>query len=204
LNYLPTYPLTYPPTYLPPSLPISPTYLSPLLTSPPCSPQLTRPSPGGGLWQPDATQLSALRREINRKPHKLKRVLGRAGIRGTFLGGVSDDEDKVVAAFVAARNNASTALKRNPKVCLCVCVCVCWFFLLSLGACAGARHCCGAFLAWSLSGRGLGVWRGELVGRWFYFLLLAACSAVFFFFGGPRGTRFAGRSCTGTLGTSTI
>jgi hypothetical protein len=72
---------------------------------------------GGGLWQPDAAQLSALRREIDRKPHKLKRVLGRQGIRKTFLGGVGEDEERVVEAFVGSRNNASTALKRNPKVC---------------------------------------------------------------------------------------
>ena len=62
-----------------------------------------------------------MRRAIDGKPHKLKRVLGREGIRKTFLGGVGegageDRDDKVVEAFVRARNNASTALKRNPKV----------------------------------------------------------------------------------------
>jgi hypothetical protein len=71
---------------------------------------------GGGLWQPDAQQLSTLRREIDRKPHKIKRVLADEGIRRTFLGGVGEGDTKVVKAFVSLPTNQSNALKRNPKV----------------------------------------------------------------------------------------
>lgn len=62
--------------------------------------------------------MEALRRDIARKPHKIKRVLTDAGIRGAFLGGVADDEVKAVKAFVNQPSNQSTALKRHPKVSL--------------------------------------------------------------------------------------
>lgn len=68
---------------------------------------------GGGLWMPDAGQLSKLRRHIDRKPHKLKAVLMQEGIRKSFLNGVAKDEKKVVKAFAAA--NKSNALKKKPK-----------------------------------------------------------------------------------------
>lgn len=56
---------------------------------------------GGGFWQPDATTLAKLRRDIDRKPHKFKAVLTDAGIREAFLGGVKDDEKKAVKAFTS-------------------------------------------------------------------------------------------------------
>lgn len=71
---------------------------------------------GGGLWQPEAAALAKLRRNIDRKPHKIKRVLADAGIRQAFLGNVADDEKKAVKAFVNLTTNQSSALKRNPKV----------------------------------------------------------------------------------------
>lgn len=65
---------------------------------------------------PEAQALSALRRDIDRKPHKVKRVLTDAGIRKAFLGGVSNDERKSIKAFTTQSSNASNALKKHPKV----------------------------------------------------------------------------------------
>ncbi|KAJ4381239.1 hypothetical protein N0V86_003588 [Didymella sp. IMI 355093] len=70
---------------------------------------------GGGLWQPDAELLRKLRREIDRRSTRIKQVLTNEPIRKAFLGGVPDDEKKVVKAFVGLTSNASTALKRHPK-----------------------------------------------------------------------------------------
>ncbi|KAG9185852.1 hypothetical protein G6011_07183 [Alternaria panax] len=70
---------------------------------------------GGGFWQPDATTLAKLRRDIDRKPQKIKAILTDPGIRGAFLGGVKDDEKKAVKAFTNLSMNQSNALKRNPK-----------------------------------------------------------------------------------------
>ena len=68
---------------------------------------------GGGLWMPDAQALAKLRRDIDRKPHKLKNALLDAGIRKEFLGGIGSDEKRVVKAF--ARHNAESALKTKPR-----------------------------------------------------------------------------------------
>ncbi|RMZ74345.1 glycoside hydrolase family 92 [Pyrenophora seminiperda CCB06] len=70
---------------------------------------------GGGFWQPDAPALAKLRRDIDRKPHKIKAVLRNAGIRKHFLGGAADDDKKAVKAFTSLPMNQSNALKRNPK-----------------------------------------------------------------------------------------
>ncbi|KAF2190490.1 hypothetical protein K469DRAFT_559809 [Zopfia rhizophila CBS 207.26] len=70
---------------------------------------------GGGLWQPEASALSKLRRDIDRKPHKIKRVLADARIRKAFLGGVPNDEKKAVRAFTNQSGNRETALKKHPK-----------------------------------------------------------------------------------------
>ncbi|KAI9725775.1 MAG: hypothetical protein M1828_002658 [Chrysothrix sp. TS-e1954] len=69
---------------------------------------------GGGLWMPEARPLAALRRNIDRKPTKIKAVLKDAGIRKDFFGGTPADDKKVVKAFAA--QNASNALKSKPKV----------------------------------------------------------------------------------------
>lgn len=69
---------------------------------------------GGGLWMPEAQALAAMRRDIDRKPHKIKRVLTDAGLRKHFFGGVADDERQGVKAFV--EQNAENALKTRPKV----------------------------------------------------------------------------------------
>lgn len=76
---------------------------------------------GGGYWQPDAASLGKLRRDVDRKPHKIKAILTNEGIRKAFLGGVQDDTKKAVTAFISLPGNQSTALKRNPKVSLAVC-----------------------------------------------------------------------------------
>lgn len=65
---------------------------------------------------PEAGALSALRQDIDRKPHKIKRVLTDAGIRKSFFGGIADDEKKAVKAFINQSSNRSNALKKHPKV----------------------------------------------------------------------------------------
>jgi hypothetical protein len=57
-----------------------------------------------------------LRREFDRKPHKIKQILKDEQIRKAFLGGAPNDDKKVVKAFIGLTSNASTALKRHPKV----------------------------------------------------------------------------------------
>lgn len=57
-----------------------------------------------------------MRRDIDRKPHKIKRVLTDARIRKAFFGGVAENEKKAVQAFVG--QNAENALKTKPKVSL--------------------------------------------------------------------------------------
>lgn len=71
--------------------------------------------PGAGLWHPDARPLALLRRAVDGKPHKLKRVLAEPGLRKEFFGGIPKDEKKVVKAFI--RHNEENMLKKKPKVC---------------------------------------------------------------------------------------
>ena len=68
------------------------------------------------MWQPEAQPLSLLRRDIDRKPHKIKRVLIDERLRKAFFGGIDADEKKAVKAFANQSSNRSTALKRHPKV----------------------------------------------------------------------------------------
>lgn len=63
---------------------------------------------------PEAQALATLRRDIDRRPHKIKRVLVDAGLRKHFFGGIADDERKAVKAFIG--QNAENALKTKPKV----------------------------------------------------------------------------------------
>ena len=70
----------------------------------------------GGLWMPEAAALSALRRNIDKKPHQIKSVLSSSGIRKEFLGGVAKDEAKLVKRFVSEHED--TSLKTRPKVSL--------------------------------------------------------------------------------------
>ncbi|KAL8737931.1 MAG: hypothetical protein Q9190_008063 [Brigantiaea leucoxantha] len=68
---------------------------------------------GGGLWHPEAQPLNLLRRNVDRKSHKLKAILMEPAMRKEFLGNVGKDERKAVKAFVA--QNQENALKTKPK-----------------------------------------------------------------------------------------
>lgn len=68
---------------------------------------------GGGLWHPEAGPLARVRNNISRKPSKIRRVLTQPGIRKDFLNGISDDEEKAVAAFI--EKNQDGMLKTKPK-----------------------------------------------------------------------------------------
>ncbi|KAH7075609.1 hypothetical protein BKA63DRAFT_533264 [Paraphoma chrysanthemicola] len=70
---------------------------------------------GGGLWQPEASALAKLRRDIDRKPHRIKKILTNAGIRKEFLGSIPDNEKRAVRTFASLKMNQETALKRHPK-----------------------------------------------------------------------------------------
>lgn len=73
---------------------------------------------GAGMWHPEAAPVAAMRRDFDRKSHKLKEVLMGAELRKEFLGGVSKEEGKVVAKFVGM--NGEGALKTKPKVRWCI------------------------------------------------------------------------------------
>ena len=77
-------------------------------------PTLTWYHIAGGLWQPEAAALAKIRREIDRRPERLKAVLAQQAFRNQFLDKVSNDEKKAVAKFVA--HNQESALKTKPKV----------------------------------------------------------------------------------------
>lgn len=63
---------------------------------------------------PEAPLLSKLRRNIDRHPQGLKRILVEAGLRREFLKGVANNEAKAVKAF--CDHNSESALKTKPKV----------------------------------------------------------------------------------------
>jgi hypothetical protein len=63
---------------------------------------------------PEAAPLALLRTNIDRSPHRIKRVLTDPGIRKEMLGGVPNDEKKAIKAFVS--QNGENALKTKPKV----------------------------------------------------------------------------------------
>ncbi|WPG97720.1 Hypothetical protein R9X50_00050100 [Acrodontium crateriforme] len=67
---------------------------------------------GGGLWHPEASSVASLRRDIDRRAHRIKNVLMNDDVRKTFLDDAAT-EAKAVSAFCKA--NASNALKSKPK-----------------------------------------------------------------------------------------
>jgi hypothetical protein len=82
---------------------------------------LTSSCIGAGLWMPESQPLAALRRDIDRKPHKLKQLLANPAMRKHIFGGIPNDEKKLIKAFTA--QNTENALKTKPKVrCNSVCV----------------------------------------------------------------------------------
>lgn len=70
---------------------------------------------GAGVWHPEAPPLALMRKDLDKKSHRLKRVLMGREMRKEFLGGVKEEEVKVVKAFVGL--NGENALKTKPKVC---------------------------------------------------------------------------------------
>jgi hypothetical protein len=68
----------------------------------------------GGLWMPEANALALLRRDIDRRPQRIKAALRNANIRKEFMEGVPDNDVKVVKRFVT--QNLESALKTKPKV----------------------------------------------------------------------------------------
>lgn len=69
---------------------------------------------GGGLWQPDADSLYKLRRSIDERPRKWRRILMWDAFRSEFLPSPKKhDEQTVLKAF--AKANAENALKTKPK-----------------------------------------------------------------------------------------
>ncbi|KAI9891865.1 MAG: hypothetical protein M1814_002250 [Vezdaea aestivalis] len=68
---------------------------------------------GGGLWHPEPDSLAKMRRAIDRHSNRLKAVLSEANFRQHLLGGVKNDQNKVIKAFVA--KNSEDALKSKPK-----------------------------------------------------------------------------------------
>ena len=63
---------------------------------------------------PEAAPLALLRADIDRKSHKIKRVLTDARIRKVLFNGIASDEKAAIKAFVA--QNGENALKTKPKV----------------------------------------------------------------------------------------
>lgn len=62
-------------------------------------------------------QLALIRADIDRNSHRLKDILSEPDMRREFLGGVSDEEDEVVKAFISLPQNKETAMRSHPKVC---------------------------------------------------------------------------------------
>ena len=69
---------------------------------------------GAGVWHPEAAPLRLLRKDVDKKSHKLKDVLMGERLRKEFMGGIGKDEGAVVKKFVAS--NGENALKTKPRV----------------------------------------------------------------------------------------
>lgn len=63
---------------------------------------------------PSADQIALLRRDIDRKPHRIKGVLTNARIRRRIFNNIPNDEKKAVDEF--AEMNHHNALKTRPNV----------------------------------------------------------------------------------------
>lgn len=70
---------------------------------------------GAGVWQPEAPPMALMRKDLDKKSHKIKQVLMAPEMRREFLGAIGADETKAVKAFVGM--NKENALKTKPKVC---------------------------------------------------------------------------------------
>nr|OQO15840.1 hypothetical protein B0A51_17555 [Rachicladosporium sp. CCFEE 5018] len=68
---------------------------------------------GGGLWHPEAAPTAAMRRDIDRRPNRLKYILLEPRVRKDFLKNAPASAQKAVKAFIAT--NDENALKTRPK-----------------------------------------------------------------------------------------
>lgn len=75
---------------------------------------IKRTSTGSGLWMPEASKLALIRQNIDRNSQQLKDILMHPDVRREILGGVPNDEKKVIKAFF--NQNKESALKTRPKV----------------------------------------------------------------------------------------
>ena len=69
---------------------------------------------GGGLWMPEAAALTAIRENINERPHDIKGVLMNRKVQEEFFPGTLGKETQTIKAFAA--KSAENALKTKPKV----------------------------------------------------------------------------------------
>jgi hypothetical protein len=63
---------------------------------------------------PEAQPLALLRRDIDRRPERLRTILASPAMRKHIFGGISKDEQKAIKAFT--NQNKDNALKTKPKV----------------------------------------------------------------------------------------
>lgn len=63
---------------------------------------------------PEPQPLALLRRDIDRRPERIRKVLTDPKMRKLILGGVGNDDKKAIDAL--ARQNQENALKTKPKV----------------------------------------------------------------------------------------
>ncbi|KAL3472336.1 hypothetical protein BJX99DRAFT_235759 [Aspergillus californicus] len=68
---------------------------------------------GAGLWNPEVGPLARIREDIDGNSQDLKAVLNADGMRREFFGGIPDDEDEAVEAFVS--QNSEGALRTKPR-----------------------------------------------------------------------------------------
>ncbi|OQO07185.1 hypothetical protein B0A48_07754 [Cryoendolithus antarcticus] len=72
------------------------------------------PTPySGGLWHPEAAPTAAMRRDIDRRPNRLKDILLEPRVRRDFLKNAPASAQKAVKAFIST--NEENALKTRPK-----------------------------------------------------------------------------------------
>ena len=76
---------------------------------------------GAGVWHPEAPPMALMRKDLDKKSHKIKTVLTAPELRKEFFGGIGNDEKKAVKAFVGM--NTENMLKTKPKAGpLCYCI----------------------------------------------------------------------------------
>lgn len=59
--------------------------------------------------------MAAIRRNIDRHPDQLRRVLSDKAMRSEFLNKASSKDEDMISAFCSSKSNAESALKTKPK-----------------------------------------------------------------------------------------